>query len=85
AGPVWFLSRLRQLVPLSLTAANDEAIYFVKQNHGWDDSATRQAFGLVPRPLEVTLADTLRWMGAAGHVSPAAIGRLAAELSPQKA
>jgi hypothetical protein len=36
-----------------------------------DDSKTRSEFGLEPRPLRETLADTVRWLVEVGHLSPA--------------
>ncbi len=42
-----------------------------------DDSITRKEFGIEPRPLEQTFADTIRWMVEAGHLSPRLAGKLA--------
>ena len=43
-----------------------------------DDSKTRSEFGLEPRPLRETIADTLRWLVEVGHLSPTEAGRLPA-------
>jgi dihydroflavonol-4-reductase len=42
-----------------------------------DDSKTRSELGLEPRPLENTLADTVRWLVEVGRLSPREAGRLA--------
>jgi hypothetical protein len=42
-----------------------------------DDSKTRNEFGLEPRPLGETLADTVRWLVDVGHLTPGEAGRLA--------
>jgi nucleoside-diphosphate-sugar epimerase len=47
-----------------------------------DDAATLAALGLTLRPVEESVADTLRWLAAAGHLRPARAGRLATTRSP---
>jgi nucleoside-diphosphate-sugar epimerase len=42
-----------------------------------DDSAALDALGLTLRPVEESVADTLRWLAAAGHLRPSRAGRLA--------
>ncbi|WP_433173513.1 nitroreductase family deazaflavin-dependent oxidoreductase [Actinoallomurus sp. CA-150999] len=42
-----------------------------------DDAPAVDALGLTLRPVEESLADALRWLTAAGHLSPARAGRLA--------
>jgi nucleoside-diphosphate-sugar epimerase len=42
-----------------------------------DDSAALDALGLTLRPVEESVADTLRWLVAAGHLRPSRAGRLA--------
>jgi hypothetical protein len=42
-----------------------------------DDSKTRNEFGLEPRPLGETFADTIRWLVDVGHLTPGEAGRLA--------
>jgi nucleoside-diphosphate-sugar epimerase len=41
-----------------------------------DDSKTRSEFGLEPRPLRETIADTIRWLVEVGQLTPAESGRL---------
>jgi nucleoside-diphosphate-sugar epimerase len=47
-----------------------------------DDSKTRSEFGLEPRPLRETLADTVRWLVEAGHLKPREAGRLSPSITP---
>lgn len=49
-----------------------------------DDAATFDALDLTLRPVEESLADTIRWLAAAGHLSPAKAGRLAPGPAPEK-
>jgi nucleoside-diphosphate-sugar epimerase len=42
-----------------------------------DDAASLDALGLTLRPVEESVADAIRWLAAAGHLSPARAGRLA--------
>lgn len=41
-----------------------------------DDSKTRREFGLEPRPLRDTLADTVAWLVEAGHLTAREAGRV---------
>jgi nucleoside-diphosphate-sugar epimerase len=41
-----------------------------------DDAATLDTLGLTLQPLEESLADTVRWLVAAGHLHPSKAGRL---------
>jgi nucleoside-diphosphate-sugar epimerase len=54
-----------------------EAMLFATQWPGADGSATAAATGIADRPLEESLADTLRWLVAAGRLRPEHIGTLA--------
>jgi nucleoside-diphosphate-sugar epimerase len=42
-----------------------------------DDTVALDALGLTLRPLEESVADTVRWLAAAGHLRPSRAGRLA--------
>jgi nucleoside-diphosphate-sugar epimerase len=46
-----------------------------------DDAAALDALGLTLRPVEESVADTLRWLVAAGHLRPSRAGRLAPKRS----
>ncbi|HLV71915.1 deazaflavin-dependent oxidoreductase (nitroreductase family) [Actinomadura hallensis] len=47
-----------------------------------DDRPALDALGLTLRPVEETVADGLRWLAEAGHLSPRRAGRLAPEEKP---
>jgi dihydroflavonol-4-reductase len=47
-----------------------------------DDSDTWSELGIVPRPLEETFADTVRWAARAGHLAPRHLGRLQGAVPP---
>jgi nucleoside-diphosphate-sugar epimerase len=47
-----------------------------------EDSPALGALGLTLRPVEESVADTLRWLASAGHLAPARAGRLAPTRSP---
>lgn len=53
-----------------------EAMIFATQWPGADGSATTSATGIAERRLEESLADTLRWLVAAGRLRPAHVGAL---------
>jgi dihydroflavonol-4-reductase len=55
-----------------------EGIYFIRSAVRSDDTRTRTELGIVPRDLEVTLADSVRWLYQQGHISRRQAGRLAA-------
>jgi hypothetical protein len=42
--------------------------WLVTQCRGADDTATREALGIAPPPLEQSLAETIRWMVESGHL-----------------
>jgi deazaflavin-dependent oxidoreductase (nitroreductase family) len=50
-----------------------------------DDTVALDALGLTLRPLEESVADTLRWLAAAGHLRPARAGRLRPASKPSSA
>lgn len=67
---------LQLLVPFRLPV-NYQMVYVTALSSTMDDSITRKEFGIEPRPLEQTFADTIRWMVEAGHLSPRLAGKLA--------
>jgi nucleoside-diphosphate-sugar epimerase len=81
--PRWFLAvfgRTADVVQRRLKTRlpwQGEGIWVMNCAARCDDSKTRSEFGLQPRPLRETLADTVRWLVEVGHVSPAEAGRLA--------
>lgn len=58
--------------------AEREAVELNLRDTRFDDSAARTEFGIEPRPLAQTLADTIRWMVDSGHLPPR-YGRLVPE------
>lgn len=54
-----------------------EGIWVMNCRARCDDSKTRSELGLEPTPLRATLADTVRWLVGAGHISAAQAGLLA--------
>jgi dihydroflavonol-4-reductase len=81
--PTWFLAafgraadvaqrRIRTRLPWDA-----EGIWVMNCAARCDDSKTRSEFALEPRPLQETLADTVRWLVEVGHLTPREAGRLA--------
>lgn len=68
--------RLQLFLPFRLPV-NYQMVYVTGLSSTMDDSKTRKEFGIEPRPLEETFADTVRWMAWAGHLSPRLAGKLA--------
>jgi hypothetical protein len=57
-----------------------EGTYYCRCANRCDDTKTRQELDIVPRDLEVTLADSVRWLAAHGHISRRQAGKLATQL-----
>jgi dihydroflavonol-4-reductase len=72
---------LQHLVPFRLPFSHEMAM-FTFYNDATDDSVAEALAG-PPPPLERTLADTLRWLGGAGHLPTRVLGRL--DTDPPKA
>ncbi len=81
--PAWFLAifgrasdvvqrRVRTRLPW-----DGEGIWVMNCAARCDDSKTRSELALEPRPLQETLADTVRWLHEAGHLTTREAGRLA--------
>jgi dihydroflavonol-4-reductase len=83
--PAWFLAgfgRAADLVQRRVRTRlpwDAEGIWVMNCAARCDDSKTRSEFGLEPRPLRETLADTVRWLVEAGQLTPREAGRLASE------
>jgi hypothetical protein len=81
--PAWFLAyfgRAADVVQRRLTTRlpwDGEGIWVMNCAAKCDDSKTRSEFALEPRPLRETLADTVRWLHEAGHLTGREAGRLA--------
>ncbi len=81
--PAWFLAgfgRTADIVQRRMKTRlpwNAEGIWVMNRAARCDDSKTRDEFGLEPRPLRETIADTVRWLVEVGHLTPREAGRLA--------
>jgi len=81
--PPWFLAafgRTADVVQRRVGTRlpwDGEGIWVMNCAARCDDSKTRSEFGLEPRPLRETLADTVRWLVEVGHLTPREAGRLA--------
>lgn len=74
--PMRVLDYLQKFIPFRFPV-NYQAVYCVGLASTMDDSKTREEFGILPRPVEETLADTIRWMVKERYLSPNLAGRLA--------
>jgi dihydroflavonol-4-reductase len=73
------VARVAQLVQLATPAhipVEFEGAYFCRCANRCDDTKTRQELGVAPRDLEVTLADSVRWLAEHGHISHRQAGKL---------
>jgi dihydroflavonol-4-reductase len=67
---------VQRVTPVHIPAEFEGAYYCWCANR-CDDTRTRQELGIAPRDLEVTLADSVRWLVAHGHISRRQAGQLA--------
>lgn len=75
AAACWVGERIQQVLPLPLPVSV-EGLWVLTLDARSDDHATRDRLGVVLRPLDETLADTVRWMAGAGIISRRQAGRL---------
>jgi dihydroflavonol-4-reductase len=81
--PRWFLAAFGRAADVAQRRLETrlpwqgEGIWVMNCAARCDDSKTRSELGLEPRPLRKTVADTVRWLVAVGHVTPDEAGRLA--------
>jgi dihydroflavonol-4-reductase len=76
-GPARLADALQPRLPARLPVSG-EALYIVGRCHRLDDGTTRRDFGLVPRDLDETVAETIRWMARTGQLPARLAGGLAA-------
>ena len=76
-GPARLADTAQSRLPFRLPIGA-EPLYIVGQCPALDDGATRREFGLLPRDLDETIADTIRWLVQSGQLPPRLAGRLAA-------
>jgi dihydroflavonol-4-reductase len=67
---------IQRIVPVHIPV-EFEGIYFIRCAARSDDTRTRTELGVVPRDLQVTLADSVRWLFEQGHISRRQAGQLA--------
>ena len=53
-----------------------EGAYYCRCANRFDDTNTRHELGVTPRDLELTLADSVRWLFQQGHISRRQAGQL---------
>jgi dihydroflavonol-4-reductase len=81
--PAWFLAAFGRAADVLQRRVSTrlpwdaEGIWVMNCAARCDDSKTRGELGLEPRPLQETLADTVRWLVEVGRLSPHVAGRLA--------
>lgn len=61
---------------LGSVPAQAEGLWFLQQRFTVDSSALESETGVRTRPAEQSIADTLRWLAEAGHLSPGRAGAL---------
>jgi dihydroflavonol-4-reductase len=81
--PAWFLAAFGRAADVLQRRVSTrlpwdaEGIWVMNCAARCDDSKTRSELGLEPRPLQETLADTVRWLVEVGRLSPHEAGHLA--------
>jgi nucleoside-diphosphate-sugar epimerase len=81
--PAWFLAAFGRAADVAQRRVGTrlpwdaEGIWVMNCAARCDDSKTRSQLALEPRPLEETIADTIRWLVEVGHLTPREAGRLA--------
>lgn len=77
AGVLAWLNRQQGRLPLPLPAAIGPAYFLALGNH-MDGEPAAHDLGVHPRPLDVTVADTIRWLVESEQLSPRYAGALLA-------
>jgi nucleoside-diphosphate-sugar epimerase len=79
-GAMRFAGRIgdivKRVVPFDYPLTH-EAMVMVTRAAPYDDAATRAALDIHWRPVETTLADSIRWLAATGHINTRLAGTLA--------
>lgn len=65
-----------QLISPFRIPVNYQAVYISDLNHKVDDSPTLSEFGIEPKALDQSVADTIRWMYVGNHLSRKLAGHL---------
>jgi dihydroflavonol-4-reductase len=74
---------LQRIVPFHIPV-EFEGIYFCWCAARGDDGQTRHELGVVPRDLQATLVDSVRWLAQQGHVTRRQAGQLATSPGHQR-
>ena len=74
--PARAVGLLQRIVPVHIPF-EFEGAYSIRCAARSDDTGTRTELGVVPRDLQVTLADSVRWLLEQGHISRRQAGQLA--------
>ena len=74
--PARVVGLLQRIVPVHIPF-EFEAAYFCRCAARTDDTRTRTELGVAPLDLQVTLADSVRWLLEQGHISRRQAGQLA--------
>ena len=67
---------VQHIVPVHIPV-EFEGIYFIRCAARSDDTRTRTELGVAPHDVQVTLADSVRWLVEQGHISRRQVGQLA--------
>lgn len=73
----WAVSAVQRVVPVHLPAEY-EGVQIASRRARCDTSATQRDLGVTARPLAQTMADAVRWLHRAGHVTARQAGRAVA-------
>jgi nucleoside-diphosphate-sugar epimerase len=71
----WLVSAVQRVVPVHLPAEY-EGVQIASRRARCDTSRAEQDLGVTARPLAATMADAVRWLHRAGHVTARQAGRL---------
>jgi dihydroflavonol-4-reductase len=66
---------IQRIVPVHISV-EFEAVYFCWCAARCDDTRTRTELGVAPRDIQVTLADSVRWLFEQDHISRRQAGQL---------
>lgn len=73
----WVATQLQRITPFHIPLEYEGVLITSYATH-YDDSRTREEFGIQPRALEETYTDAVRWLHQTGRISTRQAGRAAA-------
>jgi dihydroflavonol-4-reductase len=80
----WAASKVQRVMPFRLPMVYEGAL-LNSYAATCDDSRVRQEFGILPRPLEETYRDTVRWLYHGGHITAQQAGAVVEPAVPYSA